>query len=67
MTIKDIAALARVSTGTVDRVIHGRGRVSKHREKIINDLIKKYDFKRNIVASVLAKIKEYKIVTFQKF
>ena len=63
MTIKDIAALAKVSTGTIDRVIHGRGGVSKKKEKIINDLIKKHDFKRNIAASVLAKKKKYKIVT----
>ena len=63
MTIKDIAILAKVSTGTIDRVIHGRGGVSKKKEKIINDLIKKRDFKRNLVASVLAKKKEYKIVT----
>ena len=29
MTINDIAVLAKVSTGTVDRVIHKRGGVSK--------------------------------------
>ena len=28
-TIKDIARMAGVSRGTVDRVIHGRGKVSK--------------------------------------
>jgi len=32
MTIKDIAILAKVSTGTIDRVIHGRGGVSKKKE-----------------------------------
>ena len=61
MTIKDIAVLAKVSTGTIDRVIHGRGGVSKKKEKIINDLIKKHDFKRNLVASVLAKKKSIKL------
>ena len=63
MTIKELALKAKVSAGTVDRVIHKRGGVSKKTEKIINDLITKYNFKRNIAASVLAKKKEYKIVT----
>ncbi len=63
MTISDIAKLAKVSTGTVDRVIHNRGGVSEKREKIINDIIKKNNFKINSVASALAKTKEYKIAT----
>ena len=33
MTIKDIAIKAKVSTGTVDRVIHDRGGVSKEKKK----------------------------------
>jgi LacI family transcriptional regulator len=63
MTISDIAILAKVSTGTVDRVIHNRGGVSKKTEKIINDLIKKNNFEINTVASALAKTKDYKIAT----
>ena len=63
MTISDIAILAKVSTGTVDRVIHNRGGVSKKTKIIINDIIKKNNFKINSVASVLAKTKEYKIAT----
>jgi LacI family transcriptional regulator len=63
MTISDIAILAKVSTGTVDRVIHNRGGVSKKTQKIINDIIKKNNFKINSVASALAKTKEYKIAT----
>ena len=63
MTINDIAILAKVSTGTVDRVIHNRGGVSKKTEKIINNLIKKNNFEINSVASALAKTKEYKIAT----
>ena len=35
MTIKDLALKAKVSPGTVDRVIHNRGGVSKKTEKII--------------------------------
>ncbi len=63
MTINDIAILAKVSTGTVDRVINDRGGVSKKTKKIINDIIKKNNFKINSVASALAKKKEYKIAT----
>mgnify|MGYP006136489565 FL=1 len=52
MTIKELAAKAKVSVGTVDRVIHKRGGVSKKTEIIINNLIKKYNFKINLVASL---------------
>ena len=57
MTISDIAILAKVSTGTVDRVIHNRGGVSEKTKIIVNDIIKKNNFKINSVASALAKKK----------
>ena len=63
MTIKDIAIKAKVSTGTVDRVIHDRGGVSEVKKKIINDIIKEHNFIINSVASALAKNKQYKIAT----
>ncbi len=63
MTIKDIAIKAKVSTGTVDRVIHERGGVSKRTRINIKNIIKKNNFKINSVASALAKKKEYKIAT----
>lgn len=63
MTIKDIAIKAKVSTGTVDRVIHDRGGVSEKTKKIIKKIIKKHNFTINSVASALAKKKEYKIAT----
>ena len=63
MTIKDIAIKAKVSTGTVDRVIHKRGGVSKKTRTNIKNIIKKNNFKINSVASALAKKKEYKIAT----
>ncbi|MBN2051635.1 MAG: LacI family DNA-binding transcriptional regulator [Spirochaetales bacterium] len=39
MTIKDIARMANVSIGTVDRVIHKRGRVSEETKDRILGII----------------------------
>lgn len=55
ITIKEIAEQAGVSIGTVDRVIHDRGRVSqKTREKILS-IMENEGYRRNIVASQLSK------------
>ena len=52
--IRDIAKIARVSTGTVDRVIHNRGEVSEAtREKILN-LLKEHNYQPDIAARSLA-------------
>ena len=59
ITIKDIARLAGVSIGTVDRVLHNRGRVAKDTEKKIREIIKNYNYKPNIYASQLKKSKKY--------
>ena len=57
--IKDIAQKAKVSTGTVDRVLHGRGEVSaKTREKVLS-ILEEMDYKPNILASTLASQKEH--------
>lgn len=66
-TIKDIAKEARVSTGTVDRVLHNRSGVSiKTREKI-QEILDKYDFQKNIMASALAYKKKFSIATLTPF
>ncbi|MBN2545056.1 MAG: substrate-binding domain-containing protein [Spirochaetes bacterium] len=59
MTIKKIAKLAGVSIGTVDRVIHSRGRVSSETKKKVNEIIKKYKYKPNFFASSLSLSKSY--------
>lgn len=64
ITIKKIAELANVSPGTVDRIIHNRGQVTQENVDIVNALIKKYGYKRNIFASNLAFNKKYKIAVF---
>ena len=62
-TIKDIAKEANVSAGTVDRVLHNRGGVSKKTEGEIKLLLKRNNFKINIIASSLALKKNLKIAT----
>jgi LacI family transcriptional regulator len=59
--IKDIALKAKVSTGTVDRVLHNRGRVSaKVQEKVLK-IIKEMDYEPNLIARALGSKKIYKI------
>jgi LacI family transcriptional regulator len=59
MTIKEIAHKAGVSIGTVDRVLHNRGRVATDTIKKVNTIIKKYGYKPNIFASNLSLSKSY--------
>lgn len=52
--IKDIAEIAQVSIGTVDRVIHNRGEVSESTRKRVRKLLEEYNYKPDIHASSLA-------------
>ncbi len=61
ITIKDIARLAGVSRGTVDRVINGRGKVSEKNRKKIQKIIKEHGYVKNILASKLASQANYRI------
>lgn len=61
ITIKDIAKEADVSEGTVDRVIHNRGGVSKKTERKIRLILDKYNYQANPVARALALKKKYSI------
>lgn len=60
--IKDIAKKAGVSPGTVDRVLHKRGNVSKEALDAVNKVLKEVDYKPNIHISALSLKKDYKIV-----
>ena len=53
--IKDIAKHAGVSTGTVDRVLHSRGRVSAETRKKVLESMEELNYKPNILARTLAK------------
>ncbi len=61
MTITEIAKQAGVSIGTVDRVIHNRGRVSPVTREKIERLIAEYGYKPNPLAQHLKNNKEYTI------
>lgn len=52
-TTKDIAKLADVSRGTVDRVLHGRGRVSEAAEKKVKQVLAEIDYRPNVIARTL--------------
>ncbi len=53
-TIKDIAALAGVSRGTVDRVLNNRGAVNPETAEKIREIAKSLDYKPNRAGLVLA-------------
>lgn len=60
-TIKDIAKLANVSRGTVDRVLHKRGKVAKEALERVNKILKEIDYKPNQFAQSLKGSKVNKI------
>ena len=57
--IKDIAARAGVSVGTVDRVLHGRPNVSKTAREKVEQALAELDYQPNVYASALAYNKDY--------
>ena len=60
--IIDIARIAGVSTGTVDRVIHHRTGVSEKTRIHVQGILEKYDYQPDILAGVLASNKSYKFL-----
>ncbi len=67
MTIKDIARLAKVSAGTVDRVLHNRGGVSEKTKKLVTQIIEDRGFEPNLIGRNLKLNKEYKIIALIPF
>lgn len=61
--IKDIAAMAGVSAGTVDRVLHKRGRVSEEAQKKVEKALKEINYQPNLIARSLASKKICKLLT----
>jgi LacI family transcriptional regulator len=60
VTVHEIAALAGVSIGTVDRVLHRRGRVSETTRARIESIIEKYQFTPNPIARRLKRNRPYR-------
>lgn len=53
VTTKDIAKMANVSRGTVDRVIHNRGKVSETAKLRVEEVLKEINYKPNAIAQAL--------------
>ena len=60
--IVDIAKMAGVSVGTVDRVIHNRGRVSEENRKKVQTILEMVHYQPNLMARSLASKKQYHFV-----
>jgi LacI family transcriptional regulator len=58
--IKDIALKAKVSTGTVDRVIHNRGKVAEKVRLRIQKIIDDSKYEPNLMARALGSKKQYR-------
>ncbi|GBU07685.1 transcriptional regulator [Bacteroidales bacterium] len=60
--IKDIASLAGVSAGTIDRVLHNRGNVSLETQDKVRKILKEINYSPNLYASALASKKVLSIL-----
>jgi LacI family transcriptional regulator len=60
-TVKEIARLAGVSIGTVDRVLHGRGGVSADTKLRVDGLVSSLGYRPNALARQLSLNKEYRL------
>lgn len=60
--IVDIARISGVSAGTVDRVIHNRGRVSEDKRKRVENVLEKFGYEPNMAARSLASKKDLTII-----
>ncbi len=59
--IKDIARQAGVSSGTVDRVLHNRGRVSESARTRIQEAMEALNYEPNLLARALVSSGDYRI------
>lgn len=60
--LKDIAKLANVSVGTVDRVIHQRGEVAEESYKKVMEIVEKTGYTPNLIARTLGSNKSFTII-----
>ena len=57
--IKDIAEMAGVSVGTIDRILHNRPNVSKSAREKVEKVLKEINYQPNMYAAALAYNKSY--------
>lgn len=62
ITIKDIAKLAQVSAGTVDRVLHNRGKVSESNRKKVEAVLKEINYEPNLIAKTLKNSRTFRLI-----
>lgn len=62
ISIKEIARMAGVSAGTVDRVIHNRGKVSRKSQIAVEEILSQVGYRSNIHASAISLKKGFKIL-----
>ncbi len=55
--------MAGVSTGTVDRILHNRGKVSIEAKEKVDKVLKEIDYHPNLIARSLALKKKYHFIT----
>ena len=63
--IKDIAAKANVSVGTVDRVLHNRGRVSEEVRQKVMLMMEELEYEPNMIARTLGSNRTYQLAAIQ--
>lgn len=63
--LKDIAARANVSVGTVDRVLHNRGRVAEDVRQKVLQMMKELEYEPNLIARTLGANRTYRLATIQ--
>ena len=62
LKVKEIAERAGVSAGTVDRVLHNRGKVSEEKSIAVERVLGEIKYKTNIHSSAIALRKGYRLV-----
>ena len=63
--IKDIAARANVSVGTVDRVLHNRGRVAEDVRQKVLAMMQELNYEPNMIARTLGSNRTYQLAALQ--
>ena len=63
--IKDIAAKANVSVGTVDRVLHNRGRVAEDVRQKVLLMMQELEYEPNMMARTLGSNRTYELAAIQ--